>query len=69
MRKASDDEDSDGIHESVGKAGLGTEHGPADEGKSGDGNDDGDELAGNFIGQALNGGAAPLRARDHGHDL
>src|SRR5439155_17049614 len=67
--RTGDDEYSDRIQESVGKAGLGTEHGPADEGKSGDGNDDGDEVAGNFIGQALNGGAAPLHARDHGHDL
>src|SRR6266850_6221404 len=67
--RAGDDEYSDRIHEGVGKAGLGTEHGPADESKRGDGNDDGDEVAGNFIGQALNGGTAPLRVRDHGHDL
>src|SRR5207245_6751800 len=49
--RACDDEYSDRIQESIGKAGLGTEQGPADEGKSGDGNDDRDEVAGNSVGQ------------------
>src|SRR5260370_36679032 len=67
--RTGDDKNGDRVHETVCETRLRTEHRPAEKGESSNRDDGRDEIAGDFIGQALNGGAAALRACHHGHDL
>jgi hypothetical protein len=67
--RAGNDEHRDGIDQGIGQARFRPDETPDDEGQCGNLDDRRDEVGGDDVGQALNGGAGTLGLAHHAHNL